>query len=178
MLRCYTPGDGALYRDAHTSSADHLKAFIGNVNPDMTVIDGEARVRKANAAYLTHKDFSLGIFSPDESRLLGETGFHLWAGPLSFGNAEIGMWIRADASGKGLGVAVLKAVIAWGFTAWGWDRLVWRASVRNRGSQRTAEKARMVLEATHRQMLPNPQSDTKDATMYYAILKEEWNPSI
>jgi RimJ/RimL family protein N-acetyltransferase len=59
-------------------------------------------------------DFALGIWQLDESRLLGGCGYHLREGPLHLGNAEIGMWIRAEAAGRGLGTAALRSALALG----------------------------------------------------------------
>lgn len=174
ILRSYMPGDGKRYADAFNGSAEHIRRFFIGTPEQYTVQEAEERMRNARAAYLRNEDFRLGIFTPDESLLLGDTGYHLWDGPLHFGNAELSMWIRADHSGKGLGVTVLKALIEWGFMEWNWNRITWRAVVHNTPSQRTAEKAGMLFEARQRKVLPDPTGGDKHDAMYYAILKEDW----
>lgn len=174
-LRSYLPGDGIKLSDAVNSSFEHLSVFMAWAKEHQSVEESEALVRKFRANYLTNDDFVIGIFSPDDSRLLGGCGYHLREGPLETGNAEIGMWIRASESGKGLGTAVLKALIQWGFTEWQWGRLAWKCDVDNVASQRTAEKAGLSLEGTLRNYLPNHHDGAKRNALYYAILKEEWD---
>ena len=174
VLRSYMPGDGERFAESYNGSAEHIGRFFISAKEHYTLEEAEERVRGARAAYLRNEDFRLGIFTPDESVLLGDTGYHLWDGPLHFGNAELSMWIRADQSGKGLGVAVLKALIDWAFTDWNWQRVTWRASIFNEPSQRTAVKAGLQFEARQRKALPDPRGGEKHDAMYYAIVKEDW----
>lgn len=174
ILRSYLPGDGMKLFEALHSSHDHLSPFMPDSVLNPTVEEAEARVRQSRANYLTNEQFTIGIFAPDESELYGGSGFYLREGALARGNAEIGMWIRASQAGKGLGTAVLKALIQWGFTEWHWSRLAWRCDVENEPSRRTAEKAGLTLEAILRHHLPNIRTGDKSDTCYYAILKSEW----
>ena len=41
----------------------------------------------------------MGVFSPDDSRVLGRTGLHTRLGE---GALEIGYWVAADAVGQGM----------------------------------------------------------------------------
>jgi RimJ/RimL family protein N-acetyltransferase len=174
ILRTYFPGDGEKMSEAVNSSYEHLSVFMAWAKEHQSAEESEGLVRTFRAKYLTNEDFVIGIFSPDESQLLGGTGYHLREGPLQFGNAEIGMWIRASEAGKGLGTAVLNALVQWGFTEWGWNRLAWKCDINNVASQRTAEKAGFTLEGTLRKHLPNHHGGAKRDALYYGILKEEW----
>jgi ribosomal-protein-serine acetyltransferase len=173
-LRGYLPGDGEKFANAIANSYDHLSPFMPTVFLKQSVEECETRVRQAHASYLKQEGFTLGIFAPDESELYGHCGYYLREGPLAFGNAEIGMWIRASQAGKGLGTNVLKALIQWGFTEWQWTRLGWKCAVENLPSRRTAERAGLTLEATLRQYLPNFRDEGKSDTHYYSIVKSEW----
>jgi RimJ/RimL family protein N-acetyltransferase len=176
ILRTYRAGDGEKLADAINSSHDHLSPFLAWGREEHTVEATENRARQNAAKYLKNEDFAIAILAPDESELWGGTGFHLWEGPIHFGNAEISMWIRASQAGKGLGTAVLNAMIEWGFTEWNWTRLAWRNDVANTASQRTAERAGMTFEGILREFFPNPNPEggAKSDSMYYAILKSEW----
>lgn len=174
VIRCYFPGDGALLADAISTSYEHLNTFMDWAKPNQSVQESEDIVRKARGRYLAGEDFMFGIFAPDESRLLGGSGFHLreWNG-LPNRSAEIGMWIRGDAAGQGLGTRVLRALLTWGFVEWPWERLAWRCDGRNVASQRVAEKAGMQREGilrAHRRFNDGSRQDT----YCYAILKDEW----
>src|SRR4051812_40114977 len=87
-LRAYQPGDGALLAEAVNTSYEHLRTFMGWARPDNTVEGSEARARHFAGKYLLQEDFGLGIFSPDGTRQLGGTGFHLRHGPLEGGVGE------------------------------------------------------------------------------------------
>ena len=173
VVRCYHPGDGVLLSDAVNASYEHLTTFMPWAKPYQSVEESEAIVRRFRGRYLLNEDFVLGIFSADERRLLGGSGFHLREGGLSQRSAEIGMWIRAEVAGKGLGTAVLKALLTWGFTEWPWERLAWRCDGRNLASRRTAEKAGLVHEGILRQHLLMPDGSRRD-TVLFAMLKAEW----
>ena len=173
VLRSYLPGDGDLLAEAVNGSYEHLAPFMVWAKPHQSVEESEITVRRFRARYLLNDDFVLGIFSSDERQLLGGSGFHLREGGLPQRAAEIGMWIRADAAGKGLGTAVLRALLTWGFTEWPWERLAWRCDGRNLASRRTAEKAGLTHEGVLRQHLLLADGSRRD-TYLYAMLKADW----
>lgn len=150
-IRGYLPGDGAALSDAVVPSYAHLRPWLPWPAPEQSVSESEVLVRRFRADLLTGADFTLGIFSPGGDRLLGGTGYHLRGVPLAHAQAEIGMWVRADEAGRGLGTAVLRALLAWGLSdAWPFQRLEWRCDVDNTASVRTAEGAGMRREGVLR----------------------------
>ena len=151
VIRTYRPGDGEAISAAVNVSYDHLKTFMPWAKPVQTVEQSERYARECYGRWLLAQDFALGIWSPDERTLLGGSGFHLRGGGLQLGNAEIGMWIRADRAHRGLGTAALRELVRWGFTEWPWQRLSWHCSTRNTASARVAEKAGFQLDGTLRQ---------------------------
>jgi RimJ/RimL family protein N-acetyltransferase len=173
LLRSYQAGDGARVSEAVNASYEHLKTFLPWATPQQSVELSERLSREFRGKWLTAQDFVIGIWEPDESRLLGGCGYHLREGGLELCNAEIGMWIRADAAGRGLGTAVLQSLLRWGFSEWPWLRLSWRCSSANRASQRTAEKAGLQREGLLRSHALDPDGQRRD-TCCYAILREEW----
>jgi RimJ/RimL family protein N-acetyltransferase len=173
MLGSYRPSDGALIREAVSASYDHLKTFMVWATPNQKLEDSEALARRFCANYLLNTDYVMGIFSPDRNVLLGGTGYHLRWGPRETLVAEIGMWIRSSAAGKGVGTEVLRALLRWGFTDWGWERLVWRCDTRNVASARVAEKAGMRLEGTLLSDEQLPDGTWRD-THLFAMLRREF----
>jgi RimJ/RimL family protein N-acetyltransferase len=173
VLRSYQPGDGPLINEAVNNSYEHLRTFMPWAVPHTPLDESEKLVRRWRGDYLLCKDFMLGIFAPGQARQLGSTGYMLRKEPLSLGNAEIGMWIRADAAGHGLGTSVLVALLRWGFTAWPWLRLEWRCDTRNLASARTAEKAGMHKEGCLRGDFPLEDEMRRD-TFIFGALRDEW----
>ena len=172
-VRSYELGDGPLLAEAVNASYDHLKRFMVWAKPHTAETEAEQTVRRFRGEYLLSTNFTLGIFAPDDKRLLGGSGFHLREGELSNCAAEIGMWIRADAAHQGLGPRVLRAILTWGFSAWPWERLTWRCNEENVASRRTAEKAGMHLEGRFRANVRLPDG-TRETTLAFAALKDEW----
>ncbi len=173
VLRSYEPGDGALLTGATDESYEHLRRWMPWAKPHQPVEDSEKLVRQFRARYLLAEDFVIGIFSPDEKRLLGGTGFHLREGPLSSKCAEVGMFIRDGEARKGLGSAVLASMLAWGFTEWPWLRLSWRCDQMNLGSIRVAEKCGLRHEGVLRGQIAEVGDGRRD-TVCLAITKDDW----
>ena len=173
VLRSYQPGDGAKLSEAVNASYDHLKTFMLWATPQQSVELSEQLCREFRGRWLLAQDFLIGIWAPGEARLLGGCGYHLREGGLESGNAEVGMWVRADAAGRGLGTAVLRALLHWGFSEWPWLRLSWRCNSQNVASQRVADKVGLQREGVLRSHGIQTDGQRWD-TVCYALLREEW----
>ncbi len=174
VLRPYAAGDGARLREANVESFEHLRPWLPWAPAEQSLQEAEILVRRFQAKYLLHEDFVIGIFSPDERRLLGGTGFHLREGPLSSRCAEIGMYVRASEAHRGLGTRALRAMLDWGFSAaWPWLRLSWRCDDRNLASVRVAEKCGLRREGTLRGQAADVGDGRRD-TACFALTRQDW----
>jgi len=63
---------------------------------------------------------------------------------------EIGFLVAPWARGLGYAPAAVRTICAWGFTALGLERIVWKAYLDNDSSRRVAEKAGFTLEGVGR----------------------------
>ncbi|MEZ4649485.1 MAG: GNAT family protein [Candidatus Eisenbacteria bacterium] len=172
VLRSFRPGDGVPLAAALNASYDHLKRFMYWAVPEEDPAAVEKRVRQFHARYLLHEDFIIGIFSKDESEVLGGTGFHLREGPLEQKRCEAGMWIRADRAGSGFGKRVLAALLEWAWADWHWERISWHCSTQNVASQKVAESAAMTREGTLRAALTVKGEEPHDLYVYSVLRKE------
>ena len=66
------------------------------------------------------QDFVFGIFAADESEVLGGSGLHTRAGE---GGLEIGYWVRADRTRRGIATSVAAALTRVGIELAGADRI-------------------------------------------------------
>ena len=146
VLRSYRPGDGAALAASLNASYEHLRSFLPWAQPETSERAAEQRARYFRAKWLLATDFVIAVESTDGGTILGGCGYHLRDGGLATQSAEIGMWIRADAAGCGLGTHVLVELLRWGFDEWPWQRLTWKCSRQNTASIRIAEKAGMTHE--------------------------------
>lgn len=170
-LRIYTPDDAAELREATLESYEHLKPWMPWAKAEQSLEETEAICRRLASEYLANTNFTMGIW--DGETLVGGTGFHLRCGPIEWKAGEVGMWIRASFAGKGWGTRVLEQILEWGFTDWGWERLIWKCDSDNVGSYRVAEKCGMVRESNMRSSAMKTSGERCD-TYVYAILKDEW----
>lgn len=172
QLRSYMPGDGEALAEATNASFEALRTFMPWARPHQSAAEAEATVRRFRGRWLLDEDFTLGIFDPTSGLLLGGTGFHLRFGPRQTGMAEVGMWVRGDQQGLGLGASVLEGLLRWGFQVWGWQRLVWKCAASNERSRRAAVRVGMELEGVTRRDLLLPSGELDD-TLWFAALAED-----
>ncbi len=170
-IRSYLPGDGAALQAATVSSYDHLRPWMPWATTEQTIDEAEALCRRFYARYLLNEDYVLGVWSGDA--LAGGTGFHLRHGGREQGNAEVGMWMRASYASQGLGTRVLAAMLQWGFTTWGWERIVWMCDTRNHASVRVAEKNNLPREGILRSNALDVDGRRRDTNLY-AIPRSDW----
>lgn len=177
VIRSYLPGDGIKTYDVVQTSYQHLDRFL-HWHTEFTSPDrAELLVREYRANFLKNEDFRLSVWSPDESEQWGGTGFRMKEGPYTTGIAEISMWIRASKAGQGLGTALLRAMVDWGFSEWGWRRMVWRVHAANLSSIRTAEKCGFHLSGTFRRRYTHHNTPVPGTLLYYDLLRSEWEAS-
>lgn len=170
-LRLYSPSDAAALQVATLESYEHLKPWMPWAKEEQSLAETEAICRRLASEYLANTNFTVGAWDGDE--LIGGTGFHLRCGPVEWRCSEIGMWIRASRAGQGWGTRILDQMLDWGFSEWGWERLVWKCDSDNVASARVAEKCGLRREADHPSSAVNT-SGIRTGTYVYAILKHEW----
>ncbi len=178
VLRSYDVGDGGALARSLNASYDHLKTFSTWARPVTSEREAEERARHFRAKWLLAQDFVVCVAPEEGAEILGGCGYHLREGGLARRNAEIGMWVRADAAGCGLGTRVLVALLEWGFAEWPWERLTWRCAAENTASRRVAEKAGMrpegVLRGHRNAAAPQAATPQRGDTLLFATLRDTW----
>ncbi len=150
VIRAWSEDDGPALWEAVNASRAHLKDMPW-IRQYVSPYDAQGYVRASRGRYLLREDFDLGVWSADERTVLGSTAFHMGGEAFEPAKqAEIGMWIRADRAGLGLGAAVLGEQLRWGFDDWGFMRLTWRCNTENTASARCAHKAGLLHEGVLR----------------------------
>jgi RimJ/RimL family protein N-acetyltransferase len=97
------------------------------------------------------QNFVYGVFSLDESEVIGGTGLHARVGE---GGLEIGYWIRASQAGQGFATEAAAALTAVAFRVCDVDRVEIRVDPGNEASLRIPAKLGFALEARLRRRLP------------------------
>ena len=177
LLRSYRPGDGEELNRATVSSYEHLREFMEWARPDTSVEDSEGYVRQSRARWLLGEDWAVGVWRGD--RLVGGSGFMLRGRPLEQGTGEIGMWVRVDEAGRGLGTRVLRAMVDWADAEWPVHKLTWYCDSRNLASARVAEKCGFQLEGRLREHVPALVGPGRLTTLLFGLVRGDprpWRP--
>jgi ribosomal-protein-serine acetyltransferase len=177
LLRTWRPGDGEELNRAIVESYAHLRRFMIWPRPDSTVDDSEGYVRQSRARWLLGEDWAVGVWRGE--RLVGGSGFMLRGRPLEHGTGEIGMWVRADEAGRGLGTRLLRAMVDWADADWPFHKLTWLCDSRNLASARVAEKCGFQLEGRLREHGPDAAGAGRETTLVFGLLRSDprpWRP--
>lgn len=116
VLRCKTPADAPLLKDALDSSLDHLRPWMPWAHQEPSTLEElETRTARFAADFQEGRDFCYGIFNRDESEILGGTGLHPRA---AADDMEIGYWLRSSAVGRGYVTESTAALTTVAFATW------------------------------------------------------------
>jgi RimJ/RimL family protein N-acetyltransferase len=177
LLRSFRPGDGDELNRATVASYEHLRRFMTWARPDTGVEDSEGFARQSRARWLLGEEWSVGVWRGE--RLVAGSGFMLRGRPLDHGTGEIGLWVRVDEAGRGLGTRVLKAMVDWADAGWPFHKLTWRCDSRNLASARVAEKCGFQLEGRLREHGPAASGPGRETTLAFGLLCSDprpWRP--
>lgn len=157
VLRRYVPGDAVQLASVARANLEHL-------SPWMTWATVESTTEEAMAGFIAEStgrieegaDAGWGIFD-GEGRLLGGTGLHDRIGP---GGVEIGYWLAASATGRGVMTRVAGALTDLGLALDGVVRVEIRCDEANRRSAAVARRLGYRLERVIASDRPQAPADT------------------
>jgi len=118
LLRCFSPADAALRKEAVDSSGAHLAPFFPPTAEGPMSLDAHAaQIRKLRGLFDSDADRGYPAFDAASGQMLGETGLLKRAG---IDALEIAYWFRKDATGRGLATEMASAMVK---TAFEFDRI-------------------------------------------------------
>jgi RimJ/RimL family protein N-acetyltransferase len=171
VIRCYDPRDAVLLKDAIDSSLDHLRPFMPWIDQEPQTLEEKIELcRRFRAAFDSGENFVYGVFDRDERALLGGTGLHPRVGP---GGLEIGYWIRASTTRKGIATESSAALTRVAFEVCGADRVEIRIDPANEASFGIPRALGFPLEATLRRRLPaRPGGPLRDVAVHTLFVED------
>src|SRR5437867_1924477 len=172
VARCWEPRDAPLLKDAVDSSIDHLRPWMPwAANEPQTIDEKVQLLRRFRGEFDLGKEYVYGLFSLDESEVVGGSGFHTRAGGNAF---EIGYWIRASREGEGLTTEVAAALTRVAFEYCGVDRMEIHTEPSNERSMRIPQKLGYREEARLRRRLEaHPGGDPRDE-LIFTLFRDEF----
>jgi RimJ/RimL family protein N-acetyltransferase len=176
VIRCYDPRDAPLVKEAIDASLEHLRAWMPWAeNEPQTLEQKVILLKQFRSEFDSGAGFVYGIFSADESQVVGSTGLHP---RIEAGGLEIGYWIRASATRQGLVTESTAALTRVGIEICEADRIEIRIEPRNEASVGVPRKLGYVEEATLRRRLPGREGEPlRDATIF-TLFREDLDPAI
>src|SRR5919197_6006299 len=100
VARCWAPRDALAVKEAIDSSLDELRPWMPwALNEPQTVEEKVQLLRRFRGQFDLGENFVYGLFSRDESEVLGGSGFHRRGGEGGFGN---GVLVPPSPAGPGL----------------------------------------------------------------------------
>lgn len=164
VIRCWREADAPLLREAVDGSLEHLRSWLPWANQEPKSLE-ETRELLAGfeAAFRSGESFIYGILSRDESRVIGGSGLHRRIGE---GGLEIGYWIRADMTGRGLATEAVRAITRVGLAVPGIERIQIRCDPRNAASRRIPEKLGYQLVEIRCADTVTPAGEPRDTVVY------------
>jgi RimJ/RimL family protein N-acetyltransferase len=176
VIRCYDPRDAGLLKEAIDSNLEHLREFMPWAHDEPQTLEEKTALLKGfRSTFDAGENFVYGIFSRDESEVLGGTGLHP---RVEAGGLEIGYWIRANATRRGFATESSAALTRVGFEVCDADRIEIRVEPPNTASAGVPRKLGFVEEATLRRRLPaRPGEQLRDVTIF-TMFREDFDPAI
>jgi RimJ/RimL family protein N-acetyltransferase len=172
VLRCWEPADAPRLKDAVDSSLDHLRPWMPWAHEAPVPVEQTVELlRSFRGQFDLGQDFVYGIFSRDESDVIGGSGLHSRVGPEAF---EIGYWVRASRAGQGFATEAAAALTRVAFDVSGVERVEIRVDPANGASLAIPRKLGFVEEGTLRRRLHGPDGTPlqRDAVVF-ALLRHE-----
>jgi RimJ/RimL family protein N-acetyltransferase len=166
VLRCWEPRDAPLLKDALDSSLEHLRPWMPWARYEPEPLEAKVDLlRRFRGSFDLGQDFVYGIFSREESEVLGGTGLHTRVGDDAF---EIGYWIRASRTREGLATEAAAALTRVAFDVCEADRVEIRVDPANERSLAVPQKLGFAEEATlHRRLPPSEgQEGPRDVVVF------------
>ena len=176
MIRCYEPGDASLLKAAIDSSLDHLRPWMPWAEHEPQTLEEKTGLLKSfRSQYDLGDNFVMGIFSADESEVLGGTGLHPRLEP---GGLEIGYFVRASATRQGIITESTAALTRCGFEICGADRIEIRIDPDNEASKGVPRKLGFTEEATLRRRLPGREGGPLRDVTIFTLFRENFDPGL
>jgi RimJ/RimL family protein N-acetyltransferase len=175
LVRCYSPEDAPKLKEAIDASLDHLRPWLPWAKNEPDRLDAKVELlRRFRGNFDLGNDFLYGIFSAEDSVVLGGAGLHPRVGPNAF---EIGYWVRAGRIGKGLATEAAAALMRVAFEVHKVGRVEIHCDPVNIRSAAIPRKLGFTLEATLRSRAVRPDGSERD-TMIWSLFATDYIESV
>ena len=171
-MRCWEPADAPLVKESIDSSLDELRPWLPWALDEPKALEEKVQqLRGFRGRFDLGEDFFYGLFSRDESEVVGGSGFHRRVG---LGAFEIGYWIRSSRAGQGLATEVTAALTRVGFEVCEVDRIEIHCEPANEQSMRIPRKLGYTEEARLRRRLYAPPGGEPRDVVVFSLFRDTY----
>jgi RimJ/RimL family protein N-acetyltransferase len=164
VVRCWSPEDAFMRRLALDDSDRHLRPWIPYMKDEPQTLEETAGwLRMMRAAFDLDQEYRYGVFNPDETQLIGETGLYKRAGP---GAREVGYWIAKEATGQGYATEAALVMLRIAFEISRVDRVEMHCAPDNMASSAIPRKLGLTHEATLSRRSRDSEGDVHDLMIF------------
>ncbi len=171
LLRCYRPGDGALYFDMLRANWDHLFEFLA---PSHLAVQSEEMaeelIRRLMADWTLRNLFIFGIWEKESGVYVGES--YLANADWDVPRIEVGYFVVQSQTGKGYATEAARATVRFAFEHLGVLRVELQCRADNQASKRVVERCGFVYEGRMRQRHRKKAGDLVDV-LWYGLLRSD-----
>jgi RimJ/RimL family protein N-acetyltransferase len=172
VARCWEPRDAPLVKEAVDSSLEELRPWLPwALDEPQTVEEKVKLLRRFRGQFDLGEHFIYGLFSRDESEVVGGSGLHRRVGEGAF---EIGYWIRSSRAGQGLATEVTAALTRVGFEICEVDRIEIHCEPENERSMRIPRKLGYAEEARLRRRLYAPPGGEPRDVVVFSLFRDTY----
>jgi RimJ/RimL family protein N-acetyltransferase len=171
IVRPFRPGDGSALFEAVQGSREHILAWLPWGDQHQTIEESELLVRRWDANWRLRESLNAAVWDRGTGRLLGGTGYPRLDWKVR--RFEIGYWLRADATGKGLMTEAARLMCDFAFGPLEASRVIIRCFTDNVKSAAIPQRLGFVFEGA----LANDgvRADGTPADMLqFAMTPERW----
>jgi RimJ/RimL family protein N-acetyltransferase len=172
VIRCYEPSDAPLLKAAIDSSLEHLRPWMPWIRFEpQTVAEKVELLRGFRGQFDLGTNFVYGVFNREETRQIGGSGFHDRGGA---GSLEIGYWVAAGATGRGIATEVTAVQTRAGFELCGLERVDIQVEPSNERSLAIPRKLGFTQEGVLRRRLEaSDGSGARRDSVLFTMVREE-----
>jgi RimJ/RimL family protein N-acetyltransferase len=171
-VRCWEPRDAPPLKESIDSSLEELRPWLPWAFDEPQTLEEKVQVlRRFRGRFDLGEDFTYGLFSRDESEVVGGSGFHRRVGEGAF---EIGYWIRSSRAGQGLATEVTAALTRVGFEVCEVDRIEIHCEPENERSMRIPRKLGYAEEARLRRRLYAPPGGEPRDVVVFSLFRDTY----
>ena len=176
LLRCYRPGDGAMYYQMLRTNRDHLYEYLP---PSWLAVqseeDAEEVIRKLMADWNSRNLFIFEVWERATGAYVGET--YLANADWHVPRIEVGYFIVEASTGKGFATEAARATIRFAFEHLGVSRVELQCVADNLASKRVAEHCGFVYEGRFRDRHRKKAGPLVDV-LWFGMLRSDWQKSL